>query len=134
MQAVQPKGRLSFHENGEANSYTIYDELGGWLLSLLHNGEALLERQRVKLRRLVACWNACDGISTEALERTDFIELYRERLRSVRCEVVVNEAVAPNAIEPRFVVSDSDQPGEFCLSGGDERALIAQAHLHYFGF
>lgn len=64
------KGRIRYYENGEANSYAIMEEPedGRWLLTLLHNGCDVSERQRDNLRRLVACWNACDGIKTGILE------------------------------------------------------------------
>lgn len=40
-----------------------------WLMSIRHNGEQMPERQRANIRRIVACVNACAGISTESLER-----------------------------------------------------------------
>lgn len=133
MDAAHTQGRLTCHENGDANSFTLNDSEGHWLLSLLHNGRAVLTRQRANLRRLCACWNACEGISTEALERTDFIELYRARLRSVCCHVTINEAAAPGS-EGRFVIRDSEQSDGFRMSGDDERDLIARVHQHFFGF
>lgn len=60
--------RLTVRANGEANSYTLLDYQGKWFMSLLMNGEQITARQEANLRRLAACWNACDGISTEALE------------------------------------------------------------------
>jgi len=62
------KGRLSIKENGDANSYALLDESGKWLLSVLHNGEKLTSVQRETMRRVAACWNACEGISTDNLE------------------------------------------------------------------
>ena len=62
------KGRLSIKENGDANSYALLDESGNWLLSILHNGEKLTSVQRETMRRVAACWNACEGISTDELE------------------------------------------------------------------
>lgn len=70
MSATHTQGRITVRENGEANSYAILDDKGQWLLSLLHNGQQLTDTQRENLRRLVACWNACEGISTVRLERT----------------------------------------------------------------
>lgn len=68
MDDLTPK-RITVRENGEANSFAVLDEdRGRWWLSLLHNGEALTELQRHNMRRLAACWNACDGISTATLE------------------------------------------------------------------
>lgn len=61
-------GSITYRENGDANSYAILDGNGKWLLSLIHNGEPLLHTQRENLRRLSACWNACQNIETEVLE------------------------------------------------------------------
>ena len=62
------KGRLTIKENGDANSYALLDGSGKWLLSVIHNGEELTSSQRETMRRVAACWNACDGMSTEVLE------------------------------------------------------------------
>lgn len=63
-------GRIRFYENGEANSYAMLevDADDRWLLTLLHNGHDVTERQKANMHRLVACWNACEGIDTELLE------------------------------------------------------------------
>lgn len=60
-------GQLRLHANGDANSYAIFDDNQDWLLSVLHNGRHLTIVQEANLRRLVACWNACDGIPTADL-------------------------------------------------------------------
>lgn len=68
MDNLTPK-RITVRENGEANSFAVLDDdRGRWWLSLLHNGEALTELQRHNMRRLAACWNACEGLDTETLE------------------------------------------------------------------
>lgn len=61
-------GRITFREDGDANHYSMLTEDGRWLLALLHNGEAPSARQVENMRRLAACWNACDGIPTDTLE------------------------------------------------------------------
>lgn len=66
-------GRLTYIESGDANKYTLIDDRNRWLISALHNGEQLVHTQRENLRRIVACWNACEGISTEALEQPGII-------------------------------------------------------------
>lgn len=60
--------RLTFRDDGEANVYHLMTDDGRWLLSLRHNGEQLVERQRENMRRIAACWNACKGVPTEVLE------------------------------------------------------------------
>lgn len=64
-------GKLEFVENGEANSYNILNAEGRWLLSMQHNGQEVLDTQRANMRRLVACWNACELLSTEQVEAID---------------------------------------------------------------
>jgi hypothetical protein len=61
-------GRLEWSESPtEANMFSIGAD-GKWLMHLRHNGEQLVEQQRVNFRRMVACWNACRHISTQSLE------------------------------------------------------------------
>lgn len=59
---------LTVRANGDANSYALLDDKGHWFMSMLVNGEQMTERQEANLHRLAACWNACEGISTEDLE------------------------------------------------------------------
>ena len=37
-------------------------------MSIQHNGEQVEARQIANMRRLVACWNACQDVDTETLE------------------------------------------------------------------
>lgn len=68
MDNLTPK-RITVRENGEANSFAVLDDdRGRWWLSLLHNGEALTDLQRHNMRRIAACWNACEGLPTATLE------------------------------------------------------------------
>lgn len=60
-------GLLKFHAQGDANDYCLVTNDGRWVISFLQNGELLTERQLENARRLVACWNACDGIDTDVL-------------------------------------------------------------------
>lgn len=64
------EGDLQFSEIiHEANQFMIYTgPVAKWLMRIQHNGEQLVEKQRANLRRMVACWNACKGITTESLE------------------------------------------------------------------
>lgn len=63
-------GKLAYTESEhEPNRFSIGTIGGGWLLAIQHNGEQMAEAQRENVRRLVACWNACDGIYTEKLEK-----------------------------------------------------------------
>lgn len=68
MSAQQCPGPLTVRANGDANSYALLTSDGKWLISLLHNGEALTEQQQATMRRLAACWNLLRGFTTEQLE------------------------------------------------------------------
>jgi hypothetical protein len=57
------QGRLSFLAN---HVIAVNDQR--WFMSILHNGEQWEPEQRENMRRLVACWNAAEGLSTESLE------------------------------------------------------------------
>lgn len=71
MSQIQPtQGRITFKEDGDANHYSMLTEDGRWWLAILANGEQTSARQVANFRRLAACWNACDGVSTEVLEDT----------------------------------------------------------------
>ena len=66
---MHTQGRIRYHENGDANSYALLDADGQWLMTILHNGHQVTEQQRENLRRIAACWNACQTIETEVLEQ-----------------------------------------------------------------
>jgi hypothetical protein len=40
------------------------------------------------MRRLVACWNACNGLSTDELERLGTMDQARVQLEVIRCEAI----------------------------------------------
>lgn len=94
MTATHTPTRLTFRANGNANSYTLLDDQGGWFMSMLVNGRQLEPRQEANLRRLAACWNACDGISTDALETgpTMLAAFQREQDRADTAERALEQA------------------------------------------
>lgn len=59
------QGKMVVRVNGDANSYALRDESGNWWMSVLMNGEQHTGLQEENLRRLAACWNACEGIDTD---------------------------------------------------------------------
>nr|WP_319566226.1 hypothetical protein [uncultured Rhodoferax sp.] len=68
MSAEHTKGQLTTAESAiTANEYTIKAD-ANWLFKILHNGEQTIQTQRENMRRMVACWNACNGITTEEVE------------------------------------------------------------------
>lgn len=89
IEAQHTPGQLTVHENGEANSYTLIDTDGQWLISLLHNGQQVTEKQRENFRRLAACWNRLAKFTTGQIEdagydlfadvRPDFDRAMRQR-------------------------------------------------------
>lgn len=69
MSAAHTKGRITFKEDGDANHYSMLTEDGKWWLAIHANGEQTSARQAANFRRLAACWNACEGVDTEHLEK-----------------------------------------------------------------
>lgn len=58
-----------FLEQGDADEYCIVTEDGlKWVIAFRINGEMMPDMQRANARRIVACVNACAGISNETLE------------------------------------------------------------------
>jgi len=83
-------GRLSFLANPiEPNKYVIAVNDQRWFMSILHNGEQWEPEQRENMRRLVACWNACEGLPTAWIEggAADILE-HAKSLKSQRDELL----------------------------------------------
>lgn len=89
MSAQQPLGRLK--------AVTVYadseirKEDGGLVAVIPHY------RHDVAMR-LAACWNACEGLSTEALERLGTLDRARVELDVVRVQVAQHRAKMVEAI------------------------------------
>lgn len=62
---------------GPSTNYTVAQ----MMQTPLHNQEA-------NARRLVACWNACEGLSTEALERLGTLDRARVELDVIRAQAI----------------------------------------------
>ena len=109
MSEIHTKGRVTFKEDGEANHYSMLTEDGRWWLALLANGEMTTERQRANFRRLAACWNACDGIPTEKLEKaaddtTPVFKLLMEATAEAMKLRAVLEVIASGNTDPDDMV------------------------------
>lgn len=71
MSNAHAPGPLTFHESSiYANQFQLRTD-GNWLCSVQLNGEQMAEKQRENVRRLVACWNACEGLTTPEIEEGD---------------------------------------------------------------
>lgn len=77
---------ITYGEDGDANRYHILDNNKQWMLALLHNGKDIVSTQRETMRRLVACWNTCRGLSINQLEQIRFpiAEIYSRNLKNER--------------------------------------------------
>jgi len=65
MSAQQIQGRLQAHHD---HGWLVIESDCGGLYIKVEKGSAA-SKSMPAARRLVACWNACEGISTESLER-----------------------------------------------------------------
>ncbi len=86
--------RLTVRANGDANSYALLDDKGHWFMSMLVNGEQMEAKQEANLRRLAACWNACEGIPTEEIGKpTGFPNLFNAAREMIakRLEIIRND-------------------------------------------
>lgn len=68
MNEAHTNGRITFKADGDANHYSMLTSDGRWWLALLANGEQCTPTQIANMRRLAACWNACETIPTFMLE------------------------------------------------------------------
>lgn len=59
-----------FKEQGDADEYCIItaEDPAKWVIGFRMNGELTQDQQRANMRRIIACVNACKGISTENME------------------------------------------------------------------
>jgi hypothetical protein len=57
------------HSDGEANKFTISGPNGNWLMSVLHNGEAMPEKIAMNALRIIACVNALAGLDDTQIEQ-----------------------------------------------------------------
>lgn len=68
MSTIHTPGRVTFKEDGDANHYSMLTEDGRWWLAVLANGEQTSELQIANFRRLAACWNRLEPLTTEQIE------------------------------------------------------------------
>lgn len=110
-----------------ANEYHLMAN-GNWLMAIQHNGEQMPDTQRENARRLVACWNACDKIETDALElavNTGIRELWLKLERHDKLLAALQAMVkmVDNAVEAKVNGSISNT----CITIENARSAIASA-------
>lgn len=114
MSIEHTEGRLTATESQHEPNRFMISVPAGWLFSILHNGEALVEKQRVNVRRLVACWNALDGLPTELLERYGATRrgIYKgtEELKAQRDELLAALQSLVGEYEPNIKTFATDAP------------------------
>ena len=103
------KGRLKLlapRWTGDNEAALIICNEAGSSLGIMSPGDPFIgiDESQANARRLVACWNACDGVSTESLESvipgasildTQFAESKLERGRAELMAVCEREAAMP---------------------------------------
>jgi len=141
MSAQHTPGRVTFRDDGDANHWSLLTADGRWLLALLHNGEAPSERQAANFRRLAACWNACEGISTDALERLGTLDRARVDLDVIRAQAIAQRDELLEALRMVMACAGDisaapDGLLEMALDDGDEETrrqanafLVARAAI-----
>jgi hypothetical protein len=89
---MHTKGKLVYQENSDAYTNIIRDSKGQFIVS---TPQGTCEIHEANARRLVACWNACDGMPLLHLERLGEekkgvmqLVAHREELRQERDELV----------------------------------------------
>lgn len=89
--------------------YSIYADEGKTPVADTCLTASVPDNDEANARRLVACWNACEGISTEALERSDVIASMqgeRRRLETQRDDLLAALKAARQSLEVA-----NDEPG-----------------------
>ena len=77
---------------GGGDDATLYDKFGQRVANAFegvmatHRSDAQCQ---ANARRIAACWNACEGLSTESLERTDAGDTLRNRASRQRTRSAV---------------------------------------------
>ena len=120
MSAQHTPGRLRLFPVGDNLEFLCpATEDGESILTITHEGNTsfAVVLSDMKARRLVACWNACDGVPTELLEAypAPFSQLRAQRDDMLAALIVAREfistdrnALADCSIDPEGRMSDDD--------------------------
>lgn len=123
---------ITWKESGDANVYTLM-KAGNWFGMLRLNGEMTVTRQRLILRRIVACVNACEGLPTELIENHGVTrsgiakgtEILEQQL------IQAERRAINNSMEGRFVAIAKHRldPGLFQEMMAEAKASADRMHL-----
>ena len=83
MSAQHTPGRLIVR-----NGYSLYAADGKTPVADTCLTNSVPDNDEANARRLVACWNACEGISTDALERLGTLDRARVDLDVIRAQAI----------------------------------------------
>lgn len=92
------QGRLAYVERGDAFCHAVFKEQGDQVAVVV----SATQTQQGDARRLAACWNACQGISTEVLEREQYLQTASYSLRHA-AETQIVELLAALERLVRFI-------------------------------
>ena len=109
MTTEHTQARLAYIERGDDYQRILRDEAGG-AIAILYSGFRV---QQGDARRLVACWNACQGISTEDLE----LHYNAGGLDAALDEASLRSQVAVTQQRDALLSALELVLGEFCLDG-----------------
>lgn len=124
------KGRLTVHTHGRITAGPFHNYTNGaaqeqfaMVTGFTRSDNPTAERDANALR-LAACWNACEGISTEALETgpTMMAAYQREERRADRAERERDELRA--ALEALVRDADSEPDTEYLEGAGKNRVAV----------
>jgi hypothetical protein len=113
MNAKHTPGRLEANDKRSKGGGGFSIFAGGQYIGFVSDSDAITDWE-ANARRLVACWNACEGLSTEALERMGTLDRARVQLDAIRSQAIAQRdellAVVQELEESASYWSEYDVP------------------------
>lgn len=127
MSEIHTKGRLTVHTHGRITAGPFHSYTNGsaqeqfaMVTGFTRSDNPTAERD-ANARRLAACWNACDGIPTEKLEKAaDDISPVFQLLTNATAEAMRLRA----ALEALIRDADSEPDSEYLQGAGKNRVAV----------
>lgn len=131
------KGKLRVEQNSDDETESMFsiitDEVEPWYVSgTISNLAANI--QEANARRLVACWNAAEGIPTETLENGHAVfgklaetAADRDRLQAMNAELVAALRSVIHDIERNYGYIPEGEEGSVFAGVKEARAALAKA-------